>query len=129
MSGTLRVVLVDDSDDIRDLVRLALERDDRLEIVAEATDGGIGLIAIKEHEPDVVLLDLAMPVKDGLEVLAALRAHEPMPVVIVLSGFSSGPPEEAAMEAGAAGYIEKGLSLREIPDRIVHLYETTRSHP
>ena len=128
MSEPLRIVLVDDSDDIRDLVRLALARDERLDLVAEGIDGEQALELVEQHRPDVLLLDLAMPVKDGLEVLAELRAAGDPTVVIVLSGFSSGPPESAALEAGAAGYIEKGMALREMPDHIVELHDKTRAN-
>ena len=128
MTDVRRVVLVDDSADIRDLIRLAIGRDDRFDLVAEATDGEAGLALIREHRPDIALLDLAMPVMDGLEVLDALaREDGEAPVTIVLSGFSSGPPEEAAMEHGASGYIEKGLSLREMGDRILEIYDRARA--
>jgi DNA-binding NarL/FixJ family response regulator len=126
-SGTLRVVVVDDSDDIRDLLRLALERDGRLEIVAQAADGESGLAAISQHRPDIALLDLAMPIKDGLAVLRELQDLDHQTVAIILSGHSSGPPEAEAVELGAAGFIEKGLPLSSMGDAIVELYERARA--
>lgn len=127
MTDVISVLIVDDSDDIRDLIRLALKRDERFDIIGEATDGQTGLKMVEEHRPSLLLVDLAMPVMDGLQVLDELSTHDDPPVAIVLSGFSSGPPEESAMEHGAAGYIEKGLALREMGDRIFELYTQARA--
>lgn len=111
----VRVVLVDDTPDIRLLLRTALAGYDRFSVVAEAGDGACGVEAVRLHEPDLVLVDLAMPVMDGLEALPLMRAASPSTRVVVLSGFEPGRMGQAALQAGAAAYLQKGAS----PDEIV----------
>ena len=103
------MVLVDDSDDLRDLVKLALEREPDFEVVAEAGDGEAGVAAVAAHRPHLVLLDIAMPVMDGLQALTLIREESPGSIVVMLSAFSTstGAPERA-VALGAHGYIEKG---------------------
>ena len=111
---TVRVVLVDDTPSLRMLTRLALD-DTGFEVVAEAGDGLAGVNAVKQHEPDLVLLDLAMPVMDGLEALPLMRAAVPSARIVIVSGFDRKAMESQVMEAGADGYLQKGLS----PDVLV----------
>jgi DNA-binding NarL/FixJ family response regulator len=101
--------MVDDSDDLRDLVRMALEREPDFEVVAEAADGEAGVGAVAAQRPHLVLLDIAMPVMDGLQALTLIREESPGSIVVMLSAFSTstGAPERA-MALGAHGYIEKG---------------------
>lgn len=103
------MVLVDDSDDLRLLVRLALEQEEEFTVVAEAGDGESGVAAVAAHRPHLVLLDIAMPVMDGLQALTLIREESPGSIVVMLSAFSSstGAPERA-LALGAHGYIEKG---------------------
>jgi DNA-binding NarL/FixJ family response regulator len=112
------VVLVDDTPDVRALVRRALERDGGLRVVAEAGDGSAGLEAVLEHQPDAVLLDIAMPVMDGLEALPLIREASPQTTVIMLSGFGADQMVEKALDSGAAGYIQKGRPMRELVSQV-----------
>ena len=112
------VVLVDDTPDVRALVRRALERSGGLQIVAEAGDGAAGVEAARQHQPDAVLLDIAMPVMDGLEALPLIRAACPSATVIMLSGFGADEMVEKALGSGAAGYIQKGQPMRELVSRV-----------
>lgn len=121
MKQTLRTVVVDDSADIRALIRYALSSDDLFTLVAEASNGVDGLRVVLETAPDLVLLDLAMPLMDGLEFLEELGPRLPATSVVVLSGF---PAESVAHQSAlsrAAGYIQKndlpaklGTRLREV---------------
>lgn len=110
----IRVVLVDDTSDIRLLLRIGLEREGGLEIVGEAGDGEAGVRVIAELQPDVVLLDLAMPVMDGLRALPLICECAPDTKVIILSGFEADSMAEDAVRAGAATYIQKGARIKEI---------------
>ena len=69
MSGTIRVLLAEDSFDIRHILRQKVEADPRFTVIAEATNGLEAVQMTKEHLPDVVVLDLGMPVMDGFEAL------------------------------------------------------------
>lgn len=119
----IRVVLVDDAEDLRHLLRMVLERDDRLAVVGEAGDGETALEVIAEAGPDLVVLDLAMPVMDGWDVLDRLREQSPgLPVVVVLSGLMGDVSAERVVELGAAGVLEKGFALADVADRLVALH-------
>lgn len=123
----IRIALVDDATDLRNLLKLVLDRDERLTVVAEAGDGEEGLATIAEAEPDLVVLDLAMPVMDGFAVLSRLRELDPrLPVVVILSGFAAADSAARAVELGAAGYLEKGFALADVADRLVAAYASSR---
>lgn len=124
-----RVVIVDDAPELRDLLRLTLEGDG-FDVVAEAGDGRQGIEVSRSLVPDVILLDLAMPVMDGLEALPTLREVCPDAKIIVLSGFGSAQLTRRALTAGADGYIQKGVPLKTILDYVRDLTdETTRPPP
>lgn len=103
-----RVLLADDTPDIRALLRLVLSRQEDFEVVAEAADGREAVALAQEHRPDLVLLDLAMPVMDGLEAIPGVRAAAPDCRIVVLSGFNADQMADEALAAGADAYLEKG---------------------
>lgn len=109
-----RVLLVDDAEDLRDLVRLSMQRSEHLDVVGEAADGAAGVEQARLLQPDVVVLDLAMPVMDGLQALPLIRAAVPDVRVIVLSGFNEATMAEEARRAGADHYFVKGRSLHDL---------------
>ena len=110
----LRTLLVDDVEDIRALLRLLMEQDGRFDIVAEASNGEEALALAERHQPNVVVLDLAMPVMDGLTAIPGLRAIVPDVRVVILSGFPAHQMGSATADAGAVGYIEKGRNIRSL---------------
>ncbi|WP_460711694.1 response regulator [Nocardioides dilutus] len=109
----LRVVIIDDTYDLRELLRLALTRGG-LEVVGEAGDGLAGIECVRLETPDVVLLDLSMPVMDGLEALPTIRRLVPQAKIVVLSGFGATQMSDKAMNIGADGYLQKGMALKRI---------------
>ena len=111
-----RVLVVDDAEDIRMLLRLRVEARNGLTVVGEAADGVAAVELASELQPDLVLLDLAMPRMDGLEALPLIRAAVPDVRVVVLSGFNQGTLANKALEAGADHYVVKGGSMRELLD-------------
>jgi len=113
----VRVVVIDDTADIRDLLRIGLGRAGMC-VVGEAGDGQAGIEAVRIGRPDVILLDLSMPVMDGLEALPQIRALAPEARIVVLSGFGASELAERAVQSGADGYVQKGASLGRILDRI-----------
>lgn len=114
-----RVVVADDFEDMRQLVRLTLERSGRFEIVGEAVDGAEAIERAGELQPDILLLDLSMPVLSGLEALPQIRAAAPDTKVVVLSGLDRSRMESAAMAGGAVGYLEKGLQPKQLVDELL----------
>ena len=124
--GPPSVLLVDDTPDLRALVRMALERRGDFRVVAEAGDGLEGVDSAKAHQPDVVLLDIAMPVMSGLEALPLIREVCPTSTVIMLSGFGADKMAAQAIEAGADGYIQKGQPIRALLAQVHSLFEGRR---
>ncbi|GAA5155446.1 hypothetical protein GCM10023340_40730 [Nocardioides marinquilinus] len=121
----MRVVVVDDTADLRDLLRLALTRGG-FDVVGEAGDGREGIEVVARHQPDVVLLDLAMPVMDGIEALPRIRARCPGATIVVLSGFGAQQMSARALAAGADGYVQKGAPLGTILNYVTDLVAGTR---
>ncbi|MGY2701448.1 response regulator [Nocardioides sp. HB32] len=108
-----RVVLVDDTEDLRLLMRIALRRAG-YEVVGEAGDGAAGIEVARTELPDLVVLDLSMPVMDGLEALPHIRAALPDATIVVMSGFGSAQMGEKAIAGGADGYLQKGAPLASV---------------
>ncbi len=105
----IRILLVDDSAVVRRLVVNALHRDPALEVVGTAADGQVALARLNELQPDLVLLDVEMPVMDGLQTLAALRKTHPRLPVIMFSRFTQRGVEATvnALMLGADDYVAK----------------------
>lgn len=124
-SPAMRVVVIDDTPDLRDLLRMVLEIGG-FDVVAEAGDGREGIEVVRAHRPELILLDLAMPVMDGLEALPALRQLCPTAKILVLSGFDATQMTGRALRAGADGYVQKGAALPVLLER---LHELTGVEP
>jgi two-component system nitrate/nitrite response regulator NarL len=115
---TVTVVLADDSDVYRRGMRRAIESDERLALVAEVTDGAAALEAIREHRPDVALLDFQMPGLDGLEVCARVQAdpREHRTRCVLVSAFLSEDVIARARACGMDHQLEKTTPRRQICD-------------
>ena len=102
------VLICDDNDAIRRLLTTIVAGDPGLRVVGEAADGNEAIIEALALHPDVILLDLAMPRRSGLEALPELRRVAPEARIVVLSGFTSANVAEEVVALGAASYVEKG---------------------
>lgn len=114
MTGKLRIVLADDHHLIRSGLKLLLGSNETLSIVGEASDGASALLLVEQLQPDILLLDLAMPGMDGLECLRELKRRNLPTRVIVLSMFEDENYVLAAMSAGALGYVQKSAIDTEL---------------
>jgi DNA-binding NarL/FixJ family response regulator len=110
----VRVLLVDDDALVRAGLRMILSSADDLEVVGEADDGAQAVAAVREHRPDVVLLDIRMPEMDGITATAALRNLDAPPQVIVLTTFQADEQVLSALRAGAGGFLLKDTPPAEI---------------
>ena len=113
-----RVLIVDDAANLRELLKLLLEIEDDFEVVGTAADGQQAVAAAEALQPDLVLLDLAMPVMDGLQALPQLRALVPAARIVIFSGFEHQALAEEALQAGADAYIEKGTSVTQLVSQL-----------
>lgn len=120
-SDTYSVILVDDVEGIRALVRLALEAKDRFEVIGEAGNGQEGIDLARETQPDVVLLDLSMPGMDGLEALPKIKEVAQETKVAIYSGFQGSRLGQTAVDLGAIGYMEKGTDPDELEAELLRL--------
>lgn len=119
----VRVCLCDDVREFRELMRFGLEVDPDIEVICEAEDGASCIEALASASPDVVLLDLSMPDRDGLEVIDELRSRSTSTKIVVLSGFAAARMEQAVLARGADRYLEKGTPLADIRSAIRHVAE------
>ena len=115
------VVLVDDSEEVRSLVRTRLELSGLFDVVGEGRDGAEAISLAYRHEPSTMLLDISMPTMDGIEALPAILALAPDTCVVVYTGFEEGGLAEQARDLGAVGFIEKSLPIGELPERLWQL--------
>lgn len=111
---TIKVLLVDDDALVRAGLRMILSSAEDLEVVAEADDGARVLAAVREHRPDVVLMDIRMAEMDGITATAALGRLDPSPQVIVLTTFQADEQVISALRAGASGFLVKDTPPAEI---------------
>lgn len=114
----ISVCLVDDQTLVRQGIRSLLELSPEIEVVAECSDGVAALEKIPEIKPDVVLLDMRMPGKSGLDVLNEFSAHGAVPPTIILTTFDDDQLVLAGLKAGARGYLLKDVSLEQLVDAV-----------
>ncbi|GHB02437.1 response regulator [Streptomyces termitum] len=110
----VRVVVADDEPLIRMGIRMILNSDPEIEVVAEATNGREAVDAARAHAADVVLLDIQMPVLDGLSALPELRRAAPAARVLVLTTFGERENVLRALEHGSAGFLLKDTAPAEL---------------
>jgi two-component system nitrate/nitrite response regulator NarL len=115
----VRVVVGDDHPLFRDGLVRALSGNAELEVVGEAEDGASALAMIKEHKPDVALLDYRMPGMDGAEVAAAVRRDELLTRVLLVSAHDDAEIVYHALQQGAAGYLPKDSNRSEIVNAVL----------
>lgn len=110
----IRVLIADDAPDVRFVLRMQLDDAPDISVVGEAANGAEAIERAVGLRPDVILLDLAMPVLDGLQALPDLRRLVPEAKVVVVSGFGAAAVRSQVIQLGAAAYVEKGVARAEI---------------
>jgi DNA-binding NarL/FixJ family response regulator len=114
----IRVLIVDDQTLVRQGVRSLLSLAEGIEVVGEAGDGRHAVEMIPQIKPDVVLMDMRMPVMSGLEALQALARTNSLPPTIILTTFDDDQLVLAGLKAGAKGYLLKDVSLEQLVSAI-----------
>jgi DNA-binding NarL/FixJ family response regulator len=114
-----RILVVDDADFVRVLIReIIAQHDDDWTIVSEARDGYEAVKLARDEQPDVVLLDVSMPIMDGMEALPRIRRAAPNAVIVVLTGFPARVGRESALGVGADAYLEKDELVTQLVPRL-----------
>jgi len=114
----IRVCLVEDQTLVRQGIQTLLELVDDIDVVAEARDGDEALLVIPQAKPDVVLLDMYLPKRNGLEVLKALKQSDSLPPTLILTTFDEDKFIIGGLQAGAKGYLLKDVSLDQLTSAI-----------
>ena len=111
---SVRVVVADDHALVRQSIGKAVAAEEGMEVVAEVADGLAALQAVTTHEPDLVILDIAMPGKDGLAVAEQLRGTHPKVAVLLLSMHDDDASLQRAVSLGVKGFVSKSASVDEL---------------
>jgi NarL family two-component system response regulator LiaR len=124
-TAKIRVLVADDHAVVRQGLRTFLELQEDIEVVADVADGRQALVAVAEHDPDVVLMDLVLPEVDGVEAIRRIASEWPRIRVIALTSFLDDDKVFPAVRAGAAGYLLKDVEPAELVKaiRTVHAGE------
>lgn len=110
----IRIMLVDDHVLVRMGIITATRFQPDMEVVAEVEDGEEVMAAFRQCQPDVVILDLRMPKIDGLDLVGLIRNESRTAKVLILSSYASGADVSRAIQAGADGYVQKGMPLEQL---------------
>jgi len=123
MADKIRVLLADDHAVVRQGIRRFLEEADDIEVVAEAANGREALERIREHRPDVAVVDIRMPEMSGVEVTRRIRERYPQTRVLILTAYDDDPYVFALLQAGADGYVLKTAGGDELVQAVRTVYQ------
>ena len=129
-SENIRILIADDHAIVREGLRTLITAKPGLELVGEASDGNEAVLLARSLEPDVILLDMMMPHKDGLAAIEEIKAESPEARILVLTSFSDDEKVFAAIKAGALGYLLKDSSPQQLIQAIQDVHQGRSSlHP
>ena len=117
----LRVLIADDHRLFAEALQAILATDERVEVVGQASDGSEAVELARKLDPDVVLMDVSMPVLDGFEATREIRSANEGVRVLMLTGSNSRSDVDSAREAGASGYVTKDRIASELVEAIVEV--------
>lgn len=122
MSEKIKVLIVDDHPLMREGIAAVIQGEKDIMVVAEASDGMRALELFRAHVPDVTLIDLQMPVMNGIDAIKAIRLEFPASRFIVLTTYQGDVQALRALKAGATGYLLKNMIWKDLPEsiRVVH---------
>lgn len=121
-AGKIRVLIADDHKVVREGTRELLQKEHDLEVVGEAGDGAEAVELVKQLEPDVVIMDIAMPGLNGIEATKQIKELYPRIAVLILTAYEYDQYVFALLEAGAAGYLLKDVSVENLIEAIRAVY-------
>ncbi|MGB3702113.1 MAG: response regulator transcription factor [Anaerolineales bacterium] len=122
MTEIIRILIVDDHAIVREGQRALIDTEPGMELVGEAADGNQAVHMARSLQPDVILLDLVMPHKGGLEAIGEIKEQNPKACILVLTSFAEDEKVYAAIKAGAQGYLMKDALPQDILAAIREVY-------
>jgi len=121
VSDRIRVLIADDHRLFGQALEAILATDDRLEVVGHAGDGSEAVQLALAVKPEVILMDISMPIMDGFQATKQIRKQRPHARILMLTGSNSRVDVDRAREAGAAGYVTKNRIAAELIDAILEV--------
>ena len=115
------IVVIDDDPDVRALVEVLFEVDERFDVLATVGEGRSGVDVVRRLQPDAVVVDLELPDMDGMAVIADIRAVLPEARIVVFSAFADPLTLFDALRSGADGYLDKGSAWAELVPIVAEL--------
>lgn len=130
MHNKIKILIVDDHSIVRKGLRALLASQPDMDVVGEAADGQEAVNKAETSHPEVILMDLMMPVKNGIEAISEIKKKNPEMRILVLSSFGEDDKVFPAIKAGASGYLLKDTLPQELLQAIIDVYEGRPSlHP
>ncbi|MFY9985544.1 MAG: response regulator transcription factor [Chthoniobacterales bacterium] len=127
--NSIRILIADDHPVVREGLTAILELEKDLEVVGQAHDGDDACRLYRQLSPDILILDLRMPKKDGIEVVTELMSERPRPRIIILTHSAKAEDLRKALAAGAKSYLLKGAEPEQVCDTIREVYSGKSSLP
>jgi two-component system nitrate/nitrite response regulator NarL len=121
VSSKIRVLIADDHRLFAETLEALLTTEDRVDVVGWARDGKDAVRLARKLQPDVILMDISMPVMDGFEATRRIRTYQKNACVLMLTGSNARTDVDLARKAGAAGYVTKDRIAAELIDAIVEV--------
>jgi DNA-binding NarL/FixJ family response regulator len=118
MTEPIRILVVDDHNVVRQGIVALLNTVPDMQVVGEASDGAEAVVAHRQHRPDITLMDLRLPKLSGADAIAQIRKDSPGARIIVLTTFDGDEDIFRALQAGAKGYLLKGMDIDELTSAI-----------
>ena len=118
---SIGILIIDDSPEIRNMLKSWLERDDRLSVCGEASDGAEGIEKALQLKPDVIVLDLSMPGMNGLEAATVLRTAMPEVPIVMLTLYPDSELARKALDAGVSAILSKMEAMSVLCDEVGRL--------
>ena len=126
MSDAISILIADDSPTVRWLLRELIDPEPDMELVAQAEDGEDAIQKARYYRPDVIMLDMMMPRKNGIEAIVEIRRDNPEARILMLTGSGEDDKVFPAIEAGAQGYVLKGSPPSELLQAIRDVHSVHR---